>query len=232
MIETIVITGANRGIGLELSRVFAKNGWQVIACCRNPDQALALEAIRAAAEARVRIHRLDVTEDDQIEKLRRELSDTVVDILLNNAGIQGPEHQDFGILDEMGWLDTFRVNTIAPYKMAVALVDRVALSRRRVIATIGSVMGSLADNDSGGYYSYRTSKAAVHMVMRNLSHDLQGKGITAVSLHPGWVRTDLGGVGAPLSAGESAAGLYRTLLALKPADNGRFLDYRGEQMAW
>ncbi len=232
MIETIVITGANRGIGLELSRDFAENGWRVIACCRNPDQALALEAIRAAAEGRVMIHRLDVTEDDQIEKLRRELSDTAIDILLNNAGIRGPEHQDFGILDEMVWLETFRVNTIAPYKLAVALLDCVARSRRRVIATVGSKMGSLADNDSGGYYAYRTAKAAVHMVMKSLSHDLQGQGVTAVTLHPGWVRTDLGGANAPLSARESAAGIYRTLLALKQEDNGRFLDYRGKEMAW
>jgi len=232
MIETIVITGANRGIGLELSRVFAEHGWQVIACCRNPEQALALEAISAAAEARVKIHRLDVTEDDQIEELRRELSDTVVDILLNNAGILGPEPQDFGAIDEMVWLETFRVNTIAPYKLAVALLDRVARSRRRVIATVGSRMGSLADNDSGGYYAYRTAKAAVHMVMKNLSHDLRGQGVTAVALHPGWVRTELGGVKAPLSAKESAAGLFRTLLALKPADSGRFLDYRGEEVAW
>lgn len=185
MIETIVVTGANRGIGLELSRVFAENGWRVIACCRNPKQALALEAIRAAAEGRVKINRLDVTADHQIEELRRELSDIEVDILLNNAGILGPESQEFGFMDEKGWLETFRVNTIAPYKLAVALLDQVARSRRRVIASIGSEMGSVAANDSGGYYAYRSAKAAVHMVMKNLSHDLLGQGVTAVALHPG-----------------------------------------------
>lgn len=232
MIETIVITGTNCGIGLGLSRVFAENGWQVIACCRNPDQAQALKAIRAASEERVKIFRLDVTADDQIAELREALADSAVDILVNNAGIPGPDEQDFGPLDEMAWLETFRVNTIAPYKLAVALLDCVVRSRRRVIATIGSVMGSLAENDSGGYYAYRSAKAAVNMVMKSLSRDLQGKGVTAVTLHPGWVRTRLGGPSAPLSPGESAEGLYRTLLALTPEDNGRFLDYRGEELPW
>lgn len=230
--ETIVITGANRGIGLELSKIFAAQGWRVIAGCRHPEQATALESLRATAAGRVEIHRLDVTDPAQIDQLRRELATTEVDILLNNAGILGPEQQRFGPLDTAPWLETFRVNTIAPYQMAVALLDNLSRGKRRLIATIGSQMGSLASNDSGGYYVYRSAKAAVHMVMKSLSVDLGGQGITVATFHPGWVRTDLGGPEAPLLPEESARGLYQTMLALGPKDNGRFLDYRGKTLPW
>ena len=215
-----------------MSTIFVRFGWQVIACCRNPGKAEALTNIQAASEGRVKIHQLDVTDDSQIESLRSELDGRAIDILCNNAGSAGPAEQDFGFLDETSWLETFRVNTIAPYKMIRSLLNNVLLGRRRVIATIGSQMGSLDENNSGGYYAYRSSKSAVHMIMKNLSIDLREKGIVSVAFHPGWVRTDMGGSEAPLSPSQSAEGLFKTLLALDPSNNGSFLDYQGRPHSW
>lgn len=231
MRETVLITGANRGIGLALSTAFARHGWQVIACCRNPDHADSLAELKAT-EAGVTIQQLDVTNDDHIDRLRAELAGTTIDILCNNAGFFGPPQQQFGLLDEAVWLETFRVNTIAPYKIIRALLDNIMLGQRRVVASIGSQMGSLADNSTGDYYVYRTSKAAVHMVMRNVSIDLGKRGVVAVALHPGWVRTAMGGPEAPLSTEQSAAGLFDTLVSLGPGHNGHLLDYLGNTLPW
>jgi NAD(P)-dependent dehydrogenase (short-subunit alcohol dehydrogenase family) len=229
---SILITGTNRGIGLELARIFAQYDWDVIACCRKPQEALALQSIQAASEGRLKIRQLDVTDDGQIDELAESLADKNIDILVNNAGILGPEKQDFGILDEEFWLETLRVNTLGPYRMVRAFIDNVARSQRRIIATITSEMGSIQHNTSGDYYVYRTSKAAANMVMKNLSRDLHAKGIICVALHPGWVRTRMGGSQASLSAEESSAGLFKTLTSLRKEDNGSFLDYTGRNIPW
>jgi NAD(P)-dependent dehydrogenase (short-subunit alcohol dehydrogenase family) len=229
---SILITGTNRGIGLELARVFSQYDWDVIACCRKPDEALALKSIQAATEGRLKIKKLDVTSDKEIAELKEELAEKDIDILLNNAGTFGPEQQEFGSLDEKLWLETFKVNTIAPYKMVRALLDNISRSQRRIIATITSEMGSLSSNGSGGYYGYRTSKAAANMVMKNLSLDLHTKRIICVALHPGWVRTRMGGKNAPLSPEESAVQLFKVLTSLGEEQNGAFLNYRGENIHW
>ncbi|MCK9294469.1 MAG: SDR family oxidoreductase [Desulfobulbaceae bacterium] len=232
MKETILITGANRGIGLELARIFERQGWEVIACCRRPAQASDLQAIEAGSGGGLTIRQLDVTSDEEIRQLAVSLRGRPIAILFNNAGILGPEEQDFGNLAEEEWLGVFRVNTIGPYKMVLAFLDNVLLSHRRVIATLGSAMGSISENSSGGYYIYRSAKAAVHMIMKNLSIDLRQKGVTAVAMHPGWVRTRLGGPQAPLGPAESAAGLFEVLTSLTPEKNGALLDYQGRELAW
>ncbi len=231
MPENILITGANRGIGLELTRVFADNGWQVIACCRKPGEADNLQKI-AANNKGVQVYALDVNDDKAVKRLSDRLRGESIDILFNNAGIFGPQEQNFGDTDPQAWLEVLRTNVIAPLKMVEAFVEQVAASRRKVIASIGSMMGSLADNSSGGYYTYRTSKAAVHMVMKSLSVDLQERGIIAVVFHPGWVRTDMGGPQAPTSPEESAAGIYRELVKLEMKDTGRFLTFEGKELPW
>jgi NAD(P)-dependent dehydrogenase (short-subunit alcohol dehydrogenase family) len=232
MVETILVTGSNRGIGLALAREFAGHGWRVIACCRRPEEAAELRQAAAEAEGRIRIERLDVAVPEQVGELAARLREEAIDILFNNAGVVGSEHQDFGQLDEAAWVEVFRVNTVAPLRMTETFVDQVARSGRRIIATMGSVMGSIGENTSGGYYIYRTTKAAVHMVMKNLALDLRGRGIISVVFHPGWVHTEMGGAAAPLSPAESAAGLYRVLTALDREDSGKFLDYRGGEHAW
>ena len=231
MTGSILLTGANRGLGLALARHYAAEGWRVLACCRRPEQAQALETLRQAHPA-LSVHRLDVVEDRQIAELANEIGDLPLDILLHNAGVSGPKPQGFGPVDEAGWLATLRVNVIAPLKLSVALVDNVARSRRRIIAAMGSRMGSIGDNSSGGSYAYRTSKAGVHMVMRSLAIDLAGRGVIAVALHPGWVRTAIGGEQAPLEPDESARGLARVLADLGPEASGRLWAYDGRELPW
>ncbi|HEX9873829.1 MAG TPA: SDR family oxidoreductase [Deferrimonas sp.] len=232
MTSTILITGSNRGIGLELVRTFVDRNWHVLACCRRPHQAVELSAIAEESGGRVAIHPLDVADSEQIRSLVETCGDRSIDILFNNAGIAGPSSQRFGPIDTGEWLETLRINTLAPYHMAVAFVEQVARSRRRIIATIGSQLGSIADNTSGGRYAYRTSKAAVHMVMKGLAVDLADRRITSVALHPGWVKTNIGGPQAPVSPAESAAGLYRVLATLTPEDSGKLWSWDGSQLPW
>lgn len=231
MPETILITGANRGIGLELTRIFANNNWQVLACCRHPEQAEQLQKI-VNGHGQVRVYALDVSDGGAIERLASGLRHETIDILFNNAGIFGPREQGFGHTDPAAWLQVLRTNVIAPLQMAEALVEQVARSRRKVIAAVGSMLGSLTENTSGGYYVYRTSKTAVHMVMKSLSVDLRERGIISVAFHPGWVRTDMGGPQAPTTPEESATGLFRVLTGLGQKDNGRFLTFEGKELPW
>lgn len=232
MNSSVLVTGSNQGIGLALAKVFSQHDWDVVACCRKPEEALTLQSIQAASAGRLQIKKLDVTKEEEIAELADDLVAMDIDILLNNAGILGPEKQGFGSLEEEFWLETFRVNTIGPYKMACAFLDNVARSQRKIIATITSEMGSVSNNVSGDYYVYRTSKAAANMVMKNMSYDLRNKRITCIALHPGWVRTRMGGSSAPLSPEESAAGLFRTLSSLGEDQNGAFLDYAGRIISW
>jgi len=232
MTKTILITGANRGIGLELSREFANYGWQVLACCRDPQNAVELKELAARAGGRIRCFALEVTDEEQIRELAKTLADEKIDILLNNAGVSGPEQQDFGPIDSETWLKTFHINSIAPMQMVSAFVEQVAGSRRKVIATMGSQLGSLTENSMGGMYAYRSAKAAVHMVMKNLAIDLHGRGITAVALHPGWVRTRMGGPQAPLTPRQSAADLFQVLTSLTIKDTGKLWAHNGQVIPW
>ncbi len=232
MTKTILITGANRGLGLELTREFAGYGWQVLACCRNPQSTDELNELASRAGGNIRRFALEVTDADQIQRLAETLRDEKIDILLNNAGVSGPQQQDFGPIDSETWLKTFHVNTIAPMQMASAFVEQVARSRRKIIATMGSLLGSLTDNSSGGMYAYRSSKAAVHMVTKNLSIDLHSRGITAVALHPGWVRTRMGGAEAPTTARESATDLFQVLTTLTLKDTGKLWAHNGQILPW
>ena len=229
---TVLITGSNRGIGLALARQYAGDGWRVLATCRDPDHAKALRDVAAAGEA-VSIHRLDVTGDAEIRDLAAALEGTAIDVLFNNAGVMGPRGgQDFGAIDHAAWLGVLEVNLLGPVRIAEAFVDHVAASGLRTIAVVSSTLGSIAENASGGYYLYRTSKAAVNMAVRCMAASLRSRGITLVTLHPGWVRTDMGGPGAAVSPEQSAAGLRRVVAGLRPRDSGRFLRYDGTENPW
>lgn len=229
--KTILITGANRGIGLELARQYAEGGWRVLACSRRPEEARELSALAERFAPAMALHRLDVADAGAVDALSRELRGERIDILFNNAGVFGPREQGLGPIDPEGWLRTFRVNVVAPYHMALAFLEQVARSERRIVATMGSLMGSLAGNHSGGYYVYRSSKAAAAMVVRSLAADLRPRGIVAVVLHPGWVQTDMS-PGAPLPPRESVAGLRKVLDSLTAQDSGCFFSYDGRQLPW
>ena len=232
MASTILITGANRGIGFELTQQYAEAGWRVIACCREPDKAQGLDGVRNDYGEQLSIHRLDVTKSEHIKALATSIGDTPIDILLNNAGIYGRRDATLGNTDEDQWLETFRVNTIAPIKVMEAFIDVVAASKRKVFASITSKMGSMADNTSGGSYVYRSSKAALNAAMKSAANDLEGRGISVVVIHPGWVRTDMGGPSGLLSVEQSAKSIRELLGRVSIEDTGKFFNYDGTVVPW
>ncbi len=231
--QRVVITGANRGIGLELVRQYLSRGDRVFAGSRDPKQATELNSLQDKHGDRLTVLALDVTDQAATEKAAATVTGLVdgLDLLMNNAGVGGGE-DPFGHITEQNLVDTFRVNAAAPLLMAQALLPLLKKGRRPTIASVTSRMGSIADNGSGGYYAYRASKAALNMLNRSMALDLAQQGIIAVVLHPGWVRTDMGGRGASLSVDESVAGLLEVIDGLSETDGGRFFDWRGKEIPW
>jgi len=225
---TVLITGANRGLGLEFARQYAEAGWHVIATCRDPAGAAALSELMKTQD--VRVEALDVNEFDAVDALAHSLEGTAIDILINNAGIGGPR-QDSMDMDEAGFMQVLHTNAMAPLKISQALRAHVAASTEKKIAAISSGLGSIAHN-GGGRYAYRTSKAALNMIMKGLAADWAKDGILVAVLAPGWVRTDMGGPGAMYSPEESISGMRRVLAGLTPAQSGKFLTHTGNENPW
>ncbi len=230
MVRTVLVTGANRGLGLEFARQYLADGWRVHACCRRPDEARDLGALMNGSNGAVR--RLDVRDGRAIRDLRRAIGDEAIDVLVNNAGIFGGRRQSVRDLDYAMWEETVRTNVLGPYRVAEALADRIEAGSMKTIANISSLMGSIAGNGSGGDHIYRTSKTALNMVTANLARDLAGRGIAVLAFHPGWARTDMGGPDAAVSPAESVAGMRRRIAAATPGRSGRFLDYDGRPLDW
>jgi NAD(P)-dependent dehydrogenase (short-subunit alcohol dehydrogenase family) len=226
---SVLVTGANRGLGLELARQNAAGTWRVFATCRDPSRASALTDI-AKKHPTLSVHAMDVVEDGSVSALARELSSEPIDVLINNAGIGGSK-QSLGKLDFDGWLETLRVNVLGPARVSEAFLENVARSDRKVIASITSGMGSIADA-SGGYYAYRSSKAALNMTMHNFALDLKSRQVIAVAINPGWVQTDMGGASAPTSPEASIEAMLRIFDQLTLDDSGNFLNYRGGTYPW
>ncbi|MCH7943887.1 MAG: SDR family oxidoreductase [Proteobacteria bacterium] len=229
---SILITGANRGLGLAFSKQYAAAGWRIYAACRVPDDADTLNAAAAATEGRLTVHALDIGDGDSVAALAAGLADEPLDVLLNNAGVYLGKGRGFGETDYDDWQETLRINTLAPLRMVEALIGNVASSERKQIVCISSKMGSMADNTSGGAYLYRSSKAALNAVVRSLAVDLAERGVTVMAFHPGWVSTDMGGHEAPVTPAVSVHGMRQVIERLTPADSGRFLDYQGEEIPW
>ncbi|MEX0733562.1 MAG: SDR family oxidoreductase [Steroidobacteraceae bacterium] len=229
---TVLVTGANRGLGLEFARQYAGDGWQVFAACRAPNAAKELQGLTAESRGRIRVLPVDVTDTANVRAAAAGLKGEAIDLLLNNAGVGGPRNERIGSLDYAAWARVLDTNTLGPMRVVEAFVENVATSRLKRIVTITSGMGSLADNTSGGSYAYRSSKAAVNMVMRSLALDLAPRGITCVVVNPGWVRTDMGGLRGKLSPAESIKALRSVIAALRPEDSGKFLNYNGKPYPW
>jgi NAD(P)-dependent dehydrogenase (short-subunit alcohol dehydrogenase family) len=227
-----LITGANRGLGLEFTRQYMADGWQVYAMCRDPESASELRKLADASGGKLPLLPLDVTDLASVKAAAHELEGQAIDLVLNNAGVGGARGQTIGNIDYEAWAKVFDVNTIGPLRVSEAFVDHVARSERKLIVTLTSGMGSLADNTSGGAIPYRSSKAAVNMVMRSLAIDLAPCGITCVVVNPGWVRTDMGGPHATLTPAESVTRLRRLIENLGPAQSGKFFNYDGREYAW
>jgi NAD(P)-dependent dehydrogenase (short-subunit alcohol dehydrogenase family) len=233
----VLITGANRGLGLEFTRQYCEAGWQVLATCRDPASAADLQALRAA-QPTLEIHPLDVADFTTIDALAARLAGRPIDVLLNNAGVFGPKtwadkdpRQDFGSMDYDIWAEVLRVNLMAPMKMAEAFVAHVAASEQKKIVAISSGEGSI-ERTKGAIYAYRTSKAALNMLMRNLGRDLAARGIVTAAFCPGWIRTRMGGVHAPLEAPPSIAGVRGIIDRLSPETSGQFWLWSGETLPW
>jgi NAD(P)-dependent dehydrogenase (short-subunit alcohol dehydrogenase family) len=231
--KTTLITGASRGIGLEFSRQYAADGWRVLACSRHPGKSDALNKLAAHYPEQIKIQALDVADHAQIERLAQALANESIDLLINNAGIYpDADSGGFGHIDYDKWMQAFRINTMAPLKMAEAFATQITRSKLKTIVTITSQMGSIADNSGGGDYLYRSSKTAVNMVIKSLSIDLKPTGITAVVFHPGWVKTDMGGPNAMISAEQSVSGMRQMISSLTIAETGKFYGYDGQVIPW
>lgn len=227
---TVLVTGANRGLGLEFVRQYAAAGAKVIACARRPEAADALQEL-AAKHNSIAIRVLDTADFAAAAALGKALAGQPIDIVINNAGDYGPKQQSAGRMDFEGWERTLAVNTMGPLAVAQALHDNLKRSGEKKLVTITSGMGSTAEND-GGYLAYRASKAAVNNVMRSVSLAWHKDGIVTIVLSPGWVRTDMGGASAPLSPEESVSGVRKVIAGLKAGDNGKFLDWQGKELPW
>lgn len=231
--KTVLVTGANRGIGLEFVNQYASDGWRVLACCRNPDKAEALKTLVIQYKGLLVVYPLDVADHEKIENLSRELSDETIDLLINNAGIYPTSRSDgFGTTDYDAWARAFHINTMAPLKMAESFIPQVTKSQLKTFVTITSKMGSVADNRGGGSYVYRSSKSAVNMVMKSLAIDLESTGVISVLLHPGWVRTDMGGPNGLISTEQSVTGMRQVISQLKTDNSGEFYAFDGQVVPW
>lgn len=225
-----LITGANRGIGLEHVRQLLARDWTITAAVRDPSAATELKALDPG-DGRLRIEAYDAKDLNAAAGLKAKV-DGPIDILFANAGVMGPANQEFGAAAGEGFMDTLRTNALAPLALAEAFADQVAQSQLKVIALQSSRMGSIADNDSGGRYAYRASKAALNAVGKSLSVDLADSGVIVLVLHPGWVRTDMGGPNGLLTVSESVEGQLDLIARANPAMSGRFFHVSGEDLAW
>lgn len=224
-----LITGANRGIGLEFTKQYAEDGWNVLACCRDPESATALKAL-ANTRKNIQIFALDVSDFNQIDALALQLKNEAIDLLINNAGVLPPS--SFGDTNYDEWAQAFKINTMASLKTAEAFVQHVARSQFKKIVTLSSKMGSIDDNGGGESYIYRSTKTAVNMVMKSLSIDLKPYGISILTLHPGWVQTDMGGANGLITTQTSVSGLRRVIENLSLESTGRFIAYDGKSINW
>ena len=223
--RTVLITGANRGIGLELARQYTAAGWRVIGTARKPESAQELIALGAD------VIQLDVTDPSSTERLSREVGARPVDLLINNAGIL-PMMPTLDGIDMDDYQRVMEVNALGPVRVTRAVLSKLRAGRLKVIVNISSNLGSIAGNTNGGFYGYRESKAALNMFTKSLAAELGPEGFTCIVLHPGWVRTDMGGPSAPTTVQESVLGIRRVIDGLSGSENGTFWSFVGEQLPW
>lgn len=230
MTDNILITGANRGLGLEFVRQYANQDTKIFACCREPSEAKDLKALQKD-HANIFIYQLDVTSASQIAALAKEISQPI-DILISNAGKM--EHDPkLGELSVEKLNESFLVNAVAPLKLTEAFISHLSQGTKKLVVAITSKMGSIEDNTSGGSYSYRTGKAALNMLMKSAAVDLASNGIKVLLLHPGWVKTRMGGDSAPLDKQSSISGMRKVIASYQPpSGEAVFLDFKGEVVPW
>ena len=237
MSGTVLITGANRGLGLEHSRQFARRGWQVLACARDPEQAIQLHELEQACPGRVELLPLDVTSDASVAELVSRLDGRSVDMLLTNAGSRCPLTAQVGLvyqilasMDYAIWREILEINLLAPFRMTVALAPNVRASQRRIVVMMTSDLGSISSNTLGGSHAYRTSKAGLNMLTKGIANEWRD--LIVISMAPGWCQTDLGGRSAPIDPVDSVHEQQRVFDSLTAEHSGLCLDRFGEPVAW
>lgn len=231
MAQTVLITGANRGLGLAHVKSFLQAGDTVYACVRAPQEADELKQL-AAQNGVLHVLAYEASEADAPAKLKAQLGEIAIDLLFANAGANAKVREQLANVDAAVMAELFQVNTVAPLQLARALIDNVLRSNRKIVAFQSSLMGSIQDNSSGGSYSYRISKTALNMAAKNVAEEFRARGLVSVALHPGWVRTRMGGEAAPLSIEQSVAGQQALLARLTSANNGQFFNWDGAIIPW
>jgi NAD(P)-dependent dehydrogenase (short-subunit alcohol dehydrogenase family) len=229
--STVLITGANKGIGLELCRVYIEAGHQVIACCREPNKAEDLNAL--AEKGNIIILGVAIGEDESVSNMASQLGDKQIDILINNAGTIGPkrEEQTAYKMDFDGWAETMNINVMAPVRVMHALMPNLRASNDAKVVTISSQLGAISFDMAMGF-AYSASKAAINKYMRLAALELIKENICVGLIHPGWVKTSMGGQEADITAEESAAGIRQVVDNLNKENNGGFWKWNGEQHEW
>jgi NAD(P)-dependent dehydrogenase (short-subunit alcohol dehydrogenase family) len=232
--SSVLITGANRGLGLEFARQYAADGWDVIATARNPKSSEELQ--RLAKNKNVFLHDLDVTRDESVKQLAETLGGKPVDLLVLNSAIYTRNGNKLGELNFAGWRESFETNVLGAIRVAEALIENVAASNRKQIVAISTGMGSLQALGStiefGIAYQYRTSKAALNMTMSILAKEVEPRGISVVIFSPGWVQTDMGGANAALTPEQSIGGMRKVLEGNPMELTGKFLGHDGATWPW
>lgn len=231
--RTVLITGSNRGIGLALAHQLAAQGDRVFATCRRPEQATELRALAHRYPDQVHIVALDVTDEASLQQAFHVIArmTPALDWLINNAGVL-VEGESLRTLDFATVMRVFDVNTLGPFRVVQRFLPLLQGSKQPLICQMTSIMGSIELTEGPGYYSYRGSKAALNMMSKVLAHELRPLGIPVILMHPGWVRTDMGGPQAPLRPEDSARGILRVLSGVTLRDTGRFLTWEGRELPW
>ncbi len=224
--STVLVTGANRGLGFEFAKQYHAAGWNVVGTAREPNAAAELKALG------VRVEALDVASDESVAALAERLKGQPIDLLINNAGVSDGGAKSLQDVKLDDYERVMQVNAIGPVRVTQALLPNLRAGKGKQIVSISSSLGSITDNTRAGFWAYRESKTALNMFMRSLSAELKSDGFICIPMSPGWVKTDMGGPGADLTPEQSIAGMRKVIDGLKPEDTGKFFKYDGTIVAW
>lgn len=230
--STYFITGCNRGLGLEFVRQLLARGQRVIATCRDIATSTDLTALTLKHSGQLSLVEMDVSDEASMREAVALLNDEAIDVFINNAGMYGPRDANFGNVDGPAMAEVLYTNAVAPVLLTQLLIDNVRKGIGKKLVFVSSKMGSIADNGRGGSYIYRSSKTALNSVVKSLALDLAPEGIATATLHPGWVRTDMGGPNGLIDAPESVSGMLNVIDGLSVANTGQFFNYDGSTIAW
>lgn len=221
----VLVTGANRGLGLEFVKQLQASGYEVIGTARKPGKATELKATGA------RVEQLDVADAASVASLASRLKDLPIDILINNAGMLNRTDSSLDTLDFDIMERSFQVNSLGPLRVTQALLPNLQAGKKKTVVNITSRLGSI-ELSTGGLYSYRASKTALNQINKIISNELASQDFTCVVMHPGWVRTDMGGENATLAKAESISSMLQVIEGLTTESNGKFFNYDGEELPW